>query len=100
MFTNCDSFEHFPPAGFAPFVGVCRISPTVGGDRILFQTTLVAWGDNERLFPLSHAERLAQAFPHPTLQVVKNSSTYVMLDCPDETARAIASFVTGRTSAG
>jgi pimeloyl-ACP methyl ester carboxylesterase len=30
VFTNCDSFEHFPPVGFAPLVKICRFSATLG----------------------------------------------------------------------
>jgi pimeloyl-ACP methyl ester carboxylesterase len=30
VFTNCDSFEHFPPAGFAPLVRLCRFNAVLG----------------------------------------------------------------------
>src|SRR5262249_62165328 len=30
VFTNCDSFEHFPPSGFAPLVRLCRLNATLG----------------------------------------------------------------------
>ena len=30
VLTNCDSFEHFPPAGFAPLVKLCRLNATLG----------------------------------------------------------------------
>ena len=30
VFTNCDSFEHFPPKSFAPLVKLCRASGTAG----------------------------------------------------------------------
>jgi len=30
VFTNCDTFEHFPPSGFAPLVRLCRLNATVG----------------------------------------------------------------------
>lgn len=156
IFTNCDSFEHFPPAGFAPIVGLCRLNATVGAGVLRLLATgpgqsrfvsmvtrhgvdrarrpelfggfvsssavrrdaarftaglhprhtlaasaaistwskpvLVAWGDSDKLFPLSHARRLAAVFPHATLHVIADSSTYVMLDQPDETASAIAGF--------
>jgi pimeloyl-ACP methyl ester carboxylesterase len=159
VLTNCDSFEHFPPASFKPLVGLCRINETLGAGvlRLLatgagqgffirsvtkhgldrarwpalfggFATSaavrreaaqftavldprhtlaataaieayqkpvLVIWGDSDKLFPVSHARRLADAFPHATLRVVADSSTYVMLDDPDETASAIAHFVKG-----
>ena len=157
VFTNCDSFEHFPPAGFAPLVRLCRLSPTIGAGVLRLLATgpgqarfismvtrhaidrsrwaaifggfvsspavrreavrftadlhprhtlaataaieacpkpaLMVWGDHDELFPLSHARRLVEAFPHATLHVIADSSTYVMLDRPDETANAIAEFV-------
>jgi pimeloyl-ACP methyl ester carboxylesterase len=49
----------------------------------------ISYGD----VPISHARRLADAFPHATLQPIPDSSTYVMLDQPDETAGAIAKFL-------
>lgn len=30
VFTNCDSFEHFPPQSFAPIVRLCALSQTLG----------------------------------------------------------------------
>jgi pimeloyl-ACP methyl ester carboxylesterase len=159
VFTNCDSFEHFPPAGFAPLVRLCRLNATVGAGVLRLLATgpgqamfvsavtrhgldrarrpaifggfaasaqvrrdaarftaglhprhtlaatsaikawskpvLVAWGESDRLLPLSHADRLADAFPQATLHVIADSSTYVMLDRPDETAAAIGQFVCG-----
>jgi pimeloyl-ACP methyl ester carboxylesterase len=56
---------------------------------------LVVWGTHDQLFPVSHAERLAEAFPDATLRLPEGSSTYVMLDRPAETADAIAAFVDG-----
>lgn len=157
VFTNCDSFEHFPPAGFAPLVRLCRLSATLGAGvmRLLatgpgqgqfassvtrhgiaasrrpaifggFVTSaevrreavrftaglhprytlaavaainawqkpvLVTWGTADKLFPLSHAERLVREFPDATLHTVDASSTYVMLDQRDELANAIVGFV-------
>jgi pimeloyl-ACP methyl ester carboxylesterase len=50
--------------------------------------TLV-WGAADRMFPLDHARRLSDAFPHATLVEVPDSSTFVMLDAPRELAAAI-----------
>jgi pimeloyl-ACP methyl ester carboxylesterase len=157
VFTNCDSFEHFPPASFAPLVRLCRLSATVGAGALrllatgpgqaMFVSTvtrhgvdrarrpalfggfvssasvrreaarftaglhprhtlaataaieawpkpvLIAWGETDKLFPLSHGRRLADAFPHATLHTIADSSTYVMLDQAEETAGAIRNFV-------
>ena len=159
VFTNCDSYEHFPPSGFAPLVRLCRLSGVAGGAVLRLLSTgpgrsffanavtldgidkdrqaaifggflasadvrreavrftsdlqpryttaaapaiaswpkpvLLVWGDTDKLFPLSHAQRLADEFPDATLRVVEGSSTYVMLDRPDETAEAIRAFVDG-----
>lgn len=159
VFTNCDSFEHFPPKAFAPLVKLCRVNNDAGGlalralaappglaffkravtkngiakerhsaifggflhsrdvrrDAVRFSAelnprhtaaavpaigkwskpVLVLWGTEDDLFPISHARRLADAFPDATLRLVKGASTYVMLDRPGETAVAIRTFVEG-----
>ncbi len=56
---------------------------------------LAVWGTHDELFPVSHAERLVEAFPDATLRLIEGSSTYVMVDRPVETAEAIAAFVEG-----
>jgi pimeloyl-ACP methyl ester carboxylesterase len=48
---------------------------------------------SDKLFPLAHAERLAVDFPNATLQPISDASTYVMLDRPDELAKAITECV-------
>jgi pimeloyl-ACP methyl ester carboxylesterase len=159
VFTNCDSFEHFPPKSFAPLVKLCRVSGRAGAlalwalasppglalfkravtrdgiakdrDSAIFggflhsadvrreavrfsaalnsrhttaaapaigkwsKPVLVVWGTDDELFPVSHAERLVEAFPDATLRLVEGSSTYVMVDRPVDTAEAIAAFVEG-----
>lgn len=157
VFTNCDSFEHFPPGGFAPIVRLCAANQRLGSVVLnglatgpglkLFATAvtrggidaarrpaifggfrasaavrreaarftaglnprhtmgavaalthwdrpvLMAWGTNDKLFPLAHAHRLAQTFPLGNVHPIDGSSTYVMLDRPEETARAIRTFI-------
>ena len=51
----------------------------------------LTWGTEDQLFPLDHARRLRDAFPHATLIEIPDSSTYVMLDAPKELAQAIRS---------
>ncbi|WP_239645566.1 alpha/beta hydrolase [Mycobacterium sp. UM_CSW] len=161
VFTNCDSFEHFPPSGFAPLVKLCKISTTLGGAVLRLLATgpgqgqfasavtrhgidrdrraaifrgfassaevrreavrltadlnprytlaptaaieayekpvLIAWGNADKLFPMAHACRLADAFPNATLQTIDDSATYVMLDQPEGTATAISAFVKSTT---
>jgi pimeloyl-ACP methyl ester carboxylesterase len=157
VFTNCDSFEHFPPGSFAPIVRLCAINERLGtvvlkglttspGRKVFISAVtrngidakrqpvifggflssaavrrdaakftadlkpghtlaavdamkqwqkpvLMAWGTDDTMFPLSHAERLAETFPHAAVRAIEGSSTYVMLDRPDETADAIRAFI-------
>ncbi|MDV3124518.1 alpha/beta hydrolase [Mycobacterium sp. 21AC1] len=159
VFTNCDSYEHFPPAGFAPMVRLCRLNRFVGAALMRLLTTppglkvfigavtkdgidadrraaifggflssaavrrdavrftadlqprhtmaaagaieewtkpvLFTWGDADDMFPLSHARRLADAFPNARLERIAGSSTYVMLDRPEQTAALIRQFLGG-----
>jgi pimeloyl-ACP methyl ester carboxylesterase len=50
--------------------------------------TLV-WGTEDKLFPLDHARRLLDAFPQSKLIEIPESSTFVMLDAPQQLATAI-----------
>ncbi|BBX17064.1 alpha/beta hydrolase [Mycolicibacterium duvalii] len=153
VFTNCDSYEHFPPGSFAQIVKLCRASSTVGGgvlrllatgpgqsfflkavckhpptadrqreifgafatsgaarrDAVAVTASLdpaltlrasgaieafdkpvtLVWGTDDKLFPLDHARRLRDAFPHSELIEIDGSSTFVMLDAPKRLAAAI-----------
>jgi pimeloyl-ACP methyl ester carboxylesterase len=157
VFTNCDSFEHFPPGSFAPIVRLCAFNQVLGAvvlkglatgpgrkvftsavtrngidaarQRAIFggflssaavrreaarftadlqprytlaavdamkqwrKPVLMAWGTDDKMFPLSHARRLVETFPEAALRTIEDSSTYVMLDRPDDTASAILTFV-------
>jgi pimeloyl-ACP methyl ester carboxylesterase len=42
---------------------------------------------------MSHAERLQADFPDATLRTIADAATYVMLDQPDDLARAIDEFI-------
>jgi pimeloyl-ACP methyl ester carboxylesterase len=50
---------------------------------------VLTWGTEDQLFPLDHARRLRDAFPHATLIEIPDSSTFVMLDAPRELIDAI-----------
>jgi pimeloyl-ACP methyl ester carboxylesterase len=49
----------------------------------------LTWGTEDQLFPLDHARRLRDAFPHATLIEIPDSSTFVMIDAPGKLAEAI-----------
>jgi pimeloyl-ACP methyl ester carboxylesterase len=55
---------------------------------------LVAWGEDDRFFPRSLGERLAQAFPRGRLEIVRGARTFVAEDRPRQLAALIARFVT------
>jgi pimeloyl-ACP methyl ester carboxylesterase len=47
------------------------------------------WGVDDALFPLTHAERLRDAFPNATLLEIPDCGAFVMLDAPRVLAEAI-----------
>ncbi|MGO8937128.1 MAG: alpha/beta fold hydrolase [Mycobacterium sp.] len=49
----------------------------------------LASGTEDQLFPLAHARRLLEAFPHAKLVEIPDSSTFVMLDAPQQLAAAM-----------
>jgi pimeloyl-ACP methyl ester carboxylesterase len=49
----------------------------------------LAWGTEDKLFPLDHALRLRDAFPRATLIEIPDCSAFVMLDAPQKLAAAI-----------
>ena len=49
----------------------------------------LAWGTDDKLFPLAHAYRLRDAFPHSALIEIPDCSAFVMLDAPAILAAAI-----------
>jgi len=54
---------------------------------------LLAWGGDDRLFPLELARRLAAQFPNARLEVVPKARTFVPLDEPARLATLIAGFL-------
>jgi pimeloyl-ACP methyl ester carboxylesterase len=55
--------------------------------------TLIAWGTDDRFFPVEYGRRLADAIPGARLVEIEGAKTFVPMDRPEELARAIASFV-------
>ena len=56
------------------------------------QPVLIAWGIDDRLFPVRDADRLAEVFPNARVELVPGSRTYVMVDAPARLADLVASF--------
>jgi pimeloyl-ACP methyl ester carboxylesterase len=53
----------------------------------------LVWGDADRMFKISFAERLADAFPDATLTRVPGGRTFIPLEEPEQVASAIAAMV-------
>jgi pimeloyl-ACP methyl ester carboxylesterase len=61
---------------------------------------LLIWGTDDKLFPMSDAERLQRAFKDAAIVPVVGARTFVPLDQPDVVADAIAAFVEARPVVG
>jgi pimeloyl-ACP methyl ester carboxylesterase len=59
---------------------------------------LLAWASEDRVFPISLAERLAERLPDATIAPIDDSLTFVPLDQPEVLADLIVDFV-GRDAA-
>ena len=59
---------------------------------------LLAWAQEDRVFPISLAERLAERLPDATIAPIDDSLTFVPLDQPEVLADLIVDFV-GRDAA-
>lgn len=53
---------------------------------------LFAWGLDDRLFPLEHAQRLAALLPDARVETIAGSRCFVMIDQPDRLAALVADF--------
>lgn len=53
---------------------------------------LLAWGGEDKLFPLSLAERLQGVLPNARIQVIPGARTFVAEDQPNQLSAAIADF--------
>ncbi|TDC84298.1 alpha/beta hydrolase [Micromonospora sp. KC606] len=71
---------------------LCDIAEELAG---FTKPALVAWAADDRLFPVSHAERLALALPDARVVLIERSRTWVMRDQPQRTAELIRDFIRG-----
>jgi pimeloyl-ACP methyl ester carboxylesterase len=55
--------------------------------------TLLAWGQEDRVFKLSYAQRLANTIPDARLETIEDAKTFVPLDQPERLAELIEAFV-------
>jgi pimeloyl-ACP methyl ester carboxylesterase len=61
--------------------------------RAFDRPTLIAWAEEDRLFPIAHADRLAGILPNAVVVRIKDSYSFVPEDQPDHLARLIAAFL-------
>ncbi len=54
---------------------------------------LLAWGPEDRLFAIRHAERLAARLPDARIEPIPGAKTFVALDQPQRLAEAIFAFI-------
>jgi pimeloyl-ACP methyl ester carboxylesterase len=54
---------------------------------------LIAWAKEDRIFPVSDARRLSQAFPNARLELIEDCYTFVSEDQPDKLAQLVTSFM-------
>ena len=55
--------------------------------------TLLVWASEDKVFPLSYAERLAEAMPNARIAEIPGAGTFVALDQPERVADAIRGFL-------
>lgn len=60
--------------------------------RAFDRPVLLAWGVDDELFPIAHAERLADDFRDARLVPIEDAATFVMVDQPDRLGLVIAEF--------
>jgi pimeloyl-ACP methyl ester carboxylesterase len=60
--------------------------------RAFHRPVLLAWGEDDRLFPLSLAERLAELLPDARIVSVAGARTLVPEDQPEMLAKLVAEF--------
>ncbi|HEY5853309.1 MAG TPA: alpha/beta hydrolase [Aldersonia sp.] len=53
---------------------------------------LLAWADEDRVFPLRYAERLARDLPHATIRTISDSYVFVPEDQPELLTEMIVAF--------
>jgi 2-hydroxy-6-oxonona-2,4-dienedioate hydrolase len=60
--------------------------------RMINRPTLVIWGRNDKLIPLSFGERFHQEIANSQLQIIDNCGHIPQLECPTEFSAAVLQF--------
>jgi pimeloyl-ACP methyl ester carboxylesterase len=61
--------------------------------RSFERPVLIAWGQRDKFFPRSEADRLAAVFPDARVEPIENARTFVQLDDPRRLGELIGGFV-------
>jgi pimeloyl-ACP methyl ester carboxylesterase len=60
--------------------------------RMINRPTLVIWGREDKLVPLSFGERFHHEIANSRLQIIENCGHIPQLECPNEFATAVLQF--------
>jgi pimeloyl-ACP methyl ester carboxylesterase len=60
--------------------------------RSFGRPALIAWAREDRIFPLAHAQRLAELIPDARLEMIDDAYAFVPEDQPERTAELIGGF--------
>ena len=63
------------------------------------QPVLILWGEDDRWLPIDHANRLHRQLPDSRLITIPDCGHLPQIDKPEETGKAIISFLEGRSEA-
>ena len=65
------------------------------GVPVIKRPTLVLWGRDDKLIPLSFGERFHREIADSRLRIIDNCGHIPQVECPDEYAAAVLEFLTG-----
>ena len=69
-----------------------QLIETAAHYRDLTVPVLLAWGEDDKAFKISFAERLAKDLPDARLERIPDSYTFVSLDQPERLAELVSEF--------
>jgi len=83
-------------ADTSAFIGSADVSQTnAAADRLprFDKPALIAWAEDDRVFPVADAHKLAADLPQGRVELVEDAYTFAMEDNPERLAALIAGFV-------
>jgi pimeloyl-ACP methyl ester carboxylesterase len=61
--------------------------------RAFDRPALVLWGDNDRIFPREHGQRLAELLPQGRFELVAGSRTFIPEEQPEALVERVRAFL-------